>query len=114
VDNTDPTVDAALMTCDDLSTEYDAALRNPSRYFMVYETGDNTTVVEGEAQPLSLYYSRAEDFGDDYVVWAETETTSADPNLCYPSDPHGDDKIIGTVIVGSGFTVRCLGAMGVR
>jgi hypothetical protein len=37
------------------------------------------------------------------VVWAETDTSSADISLCYPSDPHEDEGIIGTVIEGSGF-----------
>lgn len=103
VDEDDPTVDGTVMTCDDLSAELDSDLRNPSRYFMVYETGDNSTVVDGEAEPLDLFYARAESFGDDYVVWAETDTASADLDLCYPSDPHGDEKIIGTPIDGSGF-----------
>jgi hypothetical protein len=40
--------------------------RNPSKYFIVYETGDNSTVVEGEARPLNLYYSRANNWGDTY------------------------------------------------
>jgi len=63
-------------------------LRDPSRYFIVYETGDNTTTAEGEPEPLDLFYSRAESFGDDYVVWAETDTASADLSVCYPSDRH--------------------------
>ena len=103
VDATDPTVDTAVMTCDDLSTEYDSDLRDVSRYFMVFETGDNSTVEVGEAEPLDLFYARAESFGDDYVVWAETDSASADPSLCYPSNPHGDDKVIGTAVEGSGF-----------
>lgn len=40
--------------------------RDPSKFFMVYETGDNTTVAEGEAEPLDLFYSRATNWGDDY------------------------------------------------
>jgi hypothetical protein len=43
----------------------DAAI-DPSKFYMVYETGDNTTVDVGEAVPLNLYYSRATDFGDTY------------------------------------------------
>ena len=102
VDDTDPTVDGAVMTCDDLSA-LDSDLRNPSRYFMVFETGDNSTVEVGEAEPLDLFYARAESFGDDYVVWAETDSSSADPTVCYPSDPHGDEDIVGTPVEGSGF-----------
>ncbi len=102
VDRMDPTVDPLVMTCDDMSA-FDTDLRNPSRYAMVYEVGDNSTVSLGEAEPLDLFYSRAESFGDNYVVWAETDTASAVPTLCYPSDPHGDEDIIGTAIEGSGF-----------
>ena len=99
----DNTVIDEIFTCDDLSEELDSDLRDPSRYFMVFETGDNTTVAVGEAEPLDLFYGRAENFGDDYVVWAETDTDSADLALCYPNDPHGDEFVIGTVVEGSGF-----------
>lgn len=44
----------------------DDEVRNPSIFFMVYETGDNTTVTDGEAVPLDLFYSRATIYGD---VW---------------------------------------------
>ena len=47
-------------------TGYDDDERDPSKFFIVYETGDNTTVAEGEAVPLDLFYSRATDWGDDY------------------------------------------------
>lgn len=40
--------------------------RDSSKFFMIYETGDNTTVTEGEAVPLDLFYSRATIYGD---VW---------------------------------------------
>ncbi|WP_455222777.1 choice-of-anchor O protein [Kaarinaea lacus] len=92
----DPTIDGSIMTCDDQST-LDSDVRDPSRYFMVYETGDNRTVEEGEAEPLDLFYSQAINFGDDYVVWAE----AADLSVCYPSDPHDDD--VPETLVGSGF-----------
>ncbi|MEJ2456179.1 MAG: choice-of-anchor O protein [Candidatus Thiodiazotropha sp.] len=91
-------VDASAWSCDDTSA-LDSDLRNPSRYFMVYETGDNTTVTEGEAEPLDLYYSRAVNFGDDYLVWAE----ESDLSVCYPADPHGDEDVTGTVLENSGF-----------
>jgi hypothetical protein len=45
---------------------YDDDVRDPSKFFIVYETGDNTTVAEGEAVPLDLFYSRSTDFGDEY------------------------------------------------
>ena len=96
VDPTDPTIDTTVMTCDDTSA-LDSDVRDPSRYFIVYETGDNTTVADGEAEPLGLFYSRAINFGDDYAVWAE----NTDLGVCYPSDAHGDD--ISEVLIGSGF-----------
>ncbi|MCU7830607.1 MAG: hypothetical protein KZQ85_16230 [Candidatus Thiodiazotropha sp. (ex Myrtea sp. 'scaly one' KF741663)] len=97
VETDDLTIDDAVMTCDDLSSEHDSDLRRPDRYFMVFETGDNTTVTEGEAEPLDLFYGRAINYGDDYVVWAE----ETDLGVCYPNDAHGDD--ITDVRVGSGF-----------
>jgi hypothetical protein len=39
---------------------------NPSRFFVVFEVGDNTTVTEGEAEPLDMSYGRAINFGDYY------------------------------------------------
>jgi hypothetical protein len=82
----------------------DTDLRNPSRYFMVYEVGDNSTVEAGEAEPLDLFYSRAENFGDDYVVWTEADTGYDNPDdVCYPTVAHDDEKVIGTVVEGSGF-----------
>jgi hypothetical protein len=73
---------------------YGEDVRNPSRFFVVYETGDNTTAAEGEPEPLDLFYSRAINFGDDYVVWAE----ETDLSVCYPSDPHDDDKVPAELI----------------
>ncbi len=97
----DPKVIDGIFTCDDTSVVQDTDLRNPSRFFMVYETGDNSTVEVGEAEPQDLYYSRAENFGDDYVVWTETDTANANPLECYPSDPHDVD--VPGAIIGSGF-----------
>jgi hypothetical protein len=71
--------------------------RDPSRYFIVYETGDNSTTSEGEPEPLDLWYSRAINFGDDYVVWAEED----DLSVCYPSDPH--DNTVPEELIDSGF-----------
>jgi hypothetical protein len=81
---------------------YGEDVRNPSRYFIVYETGDNTTTALGEPEPLDLHYSRAINFGDDYVVWAEED----DLSVCYPSDPHDDtdpDTGVPAEHIGSGF-----------
>jgi hypothetical protein len=71
--------------------------RDSSRFFIVYETGDNTTVADGEAEPLDLFYSRGVFYGDHYQVWAE----ETDLSVCYPSDPHG--TTVPTELVGSGF-----------
>lgn len=77
---------------------YGEDVRNPSRYFVVYETGDNTTTAEGEPESDDLFYSRAVAFGDRYQVWAE-DSALAD---CYPSNPHGDLQV-SPVVAGSGF-----------
>ena len=73
-------------------------VRDPSRFFIVYETGDNTTTVDGEPIPEDLFYSRAVGFGDDFQVWAEEGDTD---DLCYPSNPH--DQVVPEEVVGSGF-----------
>ncbi|MCL4561679.1 MAG: choice-of-anchor O protein [Chloroflexi bacterium] len=65
-----PTILTDWLTANGLPTTglpyTDDLARDRSRFFIVYETGDNTTVAEGEAVPLDLYYSRAYDYGDDY------------------------------------------------
>jgi hypothetical protein len=80
-----------------LGWQSDEDTRNPSRYFVVYETGDNSTTAEGEPEPLDLFYSRAINFGDDYAVWAE----ETDLSVCYPSDPHDQD--VPAELIDSGF-----------
>lgn len=53
--------------CNALGLPYwDDLERDPSKYFLVFETGDNTTVAEGEATPLDLFYSRGTVYGDFY------------------------------------------------
>jgi len=76
---------------------YGEDVRNPSRYFVVYETGDNTTTAEGEPESDDLFYARAINFGDQYTVWTE----ETDLSTCYPSNPH-DDANVPAEIVGSG------------
>jgi hypothetical protein len=61
--------------------------RDPSRYFIVYETGLNSAYDEGEATPLDLFYGRAVDWGDDYLVWQDEADTSA----CLPSTDTEDE-----------------------
>jgi hypothetical protein len=55
--------------------------RDPSRFFMVYETGLNSAYDAGEATPLDLFYSRAVEWGDHYLVWQDGPDTAA----CLPS-----------------------------
>jgi hypothetical protein len=65
----------------DTSYDPDSDEFNPTRYFLVYETGDNTTTIDGEPEALDLFYSRAVRFGDHYQNWApETDME----NLCLP------------------------------
>ncbi len=46
---------------------YPDDLRDPSKFFAVFETGDATTVEEGgEADPLDLFASRATEYGDTW------------------------------------------------
>ena len=98
VDLNDPAM--ANMTCDDGSIN-DTDARDPSRFFMVFETGDNSTVAVGEAEPLDLFYGRAVNFGDDYVVWTD-EVDDPDFSECYPSNTHGDLNV-STTVADSGF-----------
>ena len=65
---------------------YEDDTRDPSRFFMVYETGETSAYDAGEATPLDLFYSRAIDWGDDYLVWQD----EADISACLPS---ADDEI---------------------
>jgi hypothetical protein len=76
-------------------------LRNPSRNFVVFETGDNTTVAVGEAEPLNLDYGRAELFGDHYTVWTEIDTGFSTIDECYPNNTYGDTAV--AFAEGTGF-----------
>ncbi|MCO5195077.1 MAG: choice-of-anchor O protein [Anaerolineae bacterium] len=64
--------------------------RDRSRFFVVYETGDNTTVSLGEATPLNLYYSRGSEWGDTYDV-VEYEN-NGEIVLAWDWLEHGDDE----------------------
>jgi hypothetical protein len=76
-----PYVDEYLNTSANLIETYDQ-VRDPSKFFMIYETGDNTTVDVGEAIPLDLYYSRATVYGD---VWEWEEVLDANvPEYRWP------------------------------
>jgi len=77
-------------------------IRNPSRSFVVFESGDNTTVAVGEAEPLNLDYGRSELFGDHFTVWSEIDTGLSSPvDDCYPSNPHGTTDVDWAI--GTGF-----------
>ena len=85
---------------------YGEDVRDPSRFFIVYETGDNTTAAEGEPEPMDLFYSRGVMFGDHYQVWAQEDDLTSEDYGCYPSNPHGDldpDKGVPVELIGSGF-----------
>jgi hypothetical protein len=76
---------------------------NPSRSFVVYESGDNTTVAVGEAEPEDLDYGRAEIFGDHYTVWTEIDTDYSTIDDCYPNNAHDDERAVDWGLVGTGF-----------
>ena len=65
--------------------------RRPDRNFVVFESGDNTTVAVGEAEPLNLDYGRAIMFGDHFTVWDEGAELG-NVSTCFPNDPKGDEK----------------------
>jgi hypothetical protein len=48
--------------------QYNDDIRDPSKFFIVYETGDNTVLPEFAAVPLDLFYSRGYVYGDMYDV----------------------------------------------
>lgn len=66
-----------------VAPDYADDLRDPSKFFIVYETGDNTTVEFGEAEPLDLFYARAINWGDDYELADADEDgiTDVEPDL---------------------------------
>jgi hypothetical protein len=47
--------------------------RDPSKFMASYETGDNTTTVDGEAEPLDMFYSRATSWGDHWELFRQSE-----------------------------------------
>jgi hypothetical protein len=77
--------DLINFTSDDVLPYDDDLAIDPSKYYLVYETGDNTTVTEGEAVPLNLYYSRATDYGDTFE-WYD-----------YVNDPLDGDPVGGVL-----------------
>jgi hypothetical protein len=62
------------VNCGYTEAPYPEEIRDPSAYFVTYETGDNTVVtVDTATVPMDMYYSRAYDFGDDWdmVEWED-------------------------------------------
>jgi hypothetical protein len=82
------------ITFEGLPYEDDAA-RDSSKMFIVYETGDNTTVDVGEAIPLDLYYSRGTIYGDIWEVMDYTTTTDDDLLERWPWLENAEDDLSG-------------------
>lgn len=76
-------------------TGYDDDLRDPSKFFIVYETGDNTTVAEGEATPLDLFYSRATNWGDQYDLIEYDNSGTGVPTMGFDWLEHDHDDLSG-------------------
>jgi hypothetical protein len=76
-------------------TGYDDDIRDPSKYFIVYETGDNTTVAEGEATPLDLFYSRATNWGDDYDLVEYYNSGTGETTLGFDWLEHDREDLSG-------------------
>jgi hypothetical protein len=81
---------------------YDDDVRDPSRFFMVYETGHSSAYDAGEAPPLDLFYSRAVDWGDDYLVWADEAALCLETVEGYPAFCNEFDAIEGSQFAESG------------
>jgi hypothetical protein len=64
----DPPTMPSIGASGDPNYDPDSDQFNPSRFFVVYETGDNTTTINGEPEALDLYFGRAVRFGDHYQV----------------------------------------------
>lgn len=77
-------------------------VRDPSRFFMVYETGHSSAYDAGEAPPLDLFYSRAVDWGDDYLVWADVAAECLETVEGYPAFCNEFDAIEGSQFSESG------------
>lgn len=74
---------------------YEDDERDPSKFFVVYETGDNTTVAEGEAVPLDLFYSRATNWGDDYDLVEYYNSSTGEVSLEFDWLEHDKDDLSG-------------------
>lgn len=68
---TTASVNTASLPVGFIAPEYEDDFRDPSLFFMVYETGHSSAYDAGEAPPLDLFYSRAVDWGDNYLSWSD-------------------------------------------
>jgi hypothetical protein len=73
--------------------------RDPSYFFIVYETGDNTTSAVGEATPMDLFYSRAYDYGDDYDEVEYTSSNTGETYFAWDWLEHDRDDLSGEASV---------------
>ncbi|MBU8869701.1 MAG: hypothetical protein KOO60_02390 [Gemmatimonadales bacterium] len=65
--------------------------RDPSKFFITFEVGDNTTVEFGEALPMNMYYSRATNYGDDFeMVWEDETAIGVIDELSTDNDAYFD------------------------
>ena len=76
-------------------TGYEDDTRDPSKFFIVYETGDNTTVAEGEAVPMDLFYSRASFYGDIYDLVEYYNATTFETVWGFDWLEHDRDNLSG-------------------
>jgi hypothetical protein len=61
------------------TSDHEQDVRDPSKFFIVYETGDNASVaLGGEAHPLDLTYAQASVWGDLYTGYVKTTTNLGD------------------------------------
>ncbi len=73
----------ASIMAEDETFMYPDDERDPSKWFITFEVGDNTTVAEGEATPLDMYYSRAFNYGDDFEYVLDEEADPLTDNEYY-------------------------------
>ncbi len=74
---------------------------DPSKFFATFETGDNTTVAEGEAEPLDMFYSRAYDWGDDYAL-VDTDDDGVEDFFDWLENHHDDHASEASVTANPG------------
>jgi hypothetical protein len=89
------------VNCGYTESPYSDEVRDPTGYFVTYETGDNTVVtVETGTVPLDMYYARAFAFGDMYD---DVEFTTTSGQLVYRWDwlEFGEDLATEASVYGN-------------